>query len=148
MQPATPEEQVAIVIEELWKIVYDDPGVADKVEDAIAGLDEALKELDKNPPDNQAAAGKIEGAIGDLEAAVDDGLITKDGGEYLMNQLAGINRQLVVDAMVLVQGGDSDAMYDAKESLAEGDDLVKQGAFKDAASKYKDALAQAESALS
>jgi len=41
------------------RIVYD-----------LTKLQTTLDELNKTPPDNEAAVGNIEGAIGDLEAAI------------------------------------------------------------------------------
>ena len=77
-------------------IVANNPGspLADKVEDAKAKADTALEELEKTPPDNQAAVGNIEGAIGDIEAAIADGLLDPGHGNRLVAQLAGIVRQL------------------------------------------------------
>ena len=67
-----------------------------------------------------------------------------------MDQLARTARQLAQEALdqAVAQGGDSVVIADAQQTLAEGDTLRESGAFKDAVSKYKDALAKAESALS
>jgi hypothetical protein len=63
------------LIDALWEIVNtnQDTSLADKIEDVIAKLQNALNEFSKTPPDNQAAVGNIEGAVGDIEAAVKDG---------------------------------------------------------------------------
>jgi len=123
--------------------------VADKAEGASASLQTALDELDKDPPDNQAAVGNIEGAIGDLEAAVNEGLDPVLGAQ-LMDALTGIARQLAVDAIdeaIADPGSDPGEISDAQQSLADGDALRASGDYKDAANKYKDALSKAESAL-
>lgn len=122
--------------------------LADKMEDALAGLQTAQTELDKTPPDNQAAVGNIEGSVGDIEAAIDEGLDPVEA-EQLMDQLAGIARQLAMAAIddAIDQGGDPTEIAEAQQALAEGDVLRDTGAFKDAINKYKDALAKAEGAI-
>ena len=109
-----------------------------------------MDELNKDPSDNQAAAGNIEGAIGDLEAAINEGLDPVVGAE-IMDALAGITRQLAENAIDTANdtpGSDSGEISDAEQSLADGDALRTSGDYKDAANKYKDALSKAESALS
>ena len=127
--------------------------LADKAEDAIATLGTALDELNKTPPDNQAAVGNIESAVGSLETAVIDGLLDPAEGIQLMDQLAGIARQLAVAALdeAIAQGA---VIGDAELALDEGDALRASGLagvvitdFKEAVNKYKDALAKAESVL-
>ncbi len=136
-------------IAELQEIVDNNPGtpLADKLDDAIAHLIVALQELNKTPPDNRAAVGNIEGAVGDLEAAVNDGLLDPVEGAQCMDQLAGIARQLAVNALdeAIARAGDVTVIADAQQFLADGDALRASGAFKDAVNKYKDALAKAES---
>ncbi len=149
----TQEQATQNQIDVLQDIVADpstDPELAEEVEDVIPSLQTALVELNKTPPDNQAAVGNIEGAVGDLEATIgldpaQDPVLTD-----LMNQLAGVAQQLAVDAIAeaIAQGGDSGEISDAQVSLMEGDALRASEAFKDAVNKYKDALAKAESAIS
>jgi len=119
---------------------------ADMADDAIAKLETAKDELNKTPPDNQAAAGNIEGAIGDIQAAVDSGVLAAGTGDDLMDSLAGVAKQIAQDAIDDAVGGDSDKIEEAEASLAEGDALRASDAYKDAANKYKDALAKAEGA--
>ena len=140
------------IIAQLQEIVDNNPGtpLADKIEDALAKAQTALDELNKEPPDNQAAVGNIEGAVGDLEAAVSEGLDSEQGTE-LMDLLVGIPRTLAADALdgAIAHGQcDSDVIDDAQQGLDEGDELRAEGAFKDAVNKYKDALAKAEGVLS
>ena len=141
----TPSE----VFDELQNIIDDNPGtpLADKVEDAQASVQTVINELNKTPPDNQAAAGNIEGAIGDIEAAINEGLDPVVGAE-LMDALAGIASQLALDAIdeAIANSGDEDKISEAEASLAEGDALRDSGSYKDAVNKYKDALSQAEGA--
>ena len=145
-----PELLLQEVIDVLNGIIDADPGssISDKLEDVVGKAETAAEELDKNPPDRQAAAGNIEGAVGDLEAAVSEGF-DEALGNHLMNQLAGINRRMAQDAidLAVASGGDSGDIEDAVDSLGEGDDLRSEGKYKDAAAKYKDALSKAESAL-
>ena len=105
----TPAEQTQNVIEDLETI--DQP----KADDAIAKLDTAKDELAKDPPDNQAAVGNIEGAIGEIEAAISDGLDPEVEAELteLMDTLAGIARQLAVDAIDDAAGGDEDKISES-----------------------------------
>ncbi len=93
---------------------------ADMADDAIAKLETAKDELAKDPPDNQAAAGNIEGAIGDIQAAVDSGDLAAATGNRLMDQLAGIVRQFAQDAIyeAIVYSGDQDKISEAEASLA------------------------------
>ena len=145
----TPEQQLEANIDTLLDIVDANPGtpLADKLEDALAQVQTALDELAKEPPDNQAALGNIEGAVGDIEAAVNDGLLDATEGTDLMDQLAGAARQLAEEALneAIAQGGDPGVIADAQQALDDGDTLRASGAFKDAVNKYKDALAKAES---
>lgn len=147
----TVAEQIQGVVGDLQDIIGNNPGtpLADKVEDAKAKARVALAELNKTPPDNQAAVGNIEGAVGDLEAAVKDGLLDPTQGTQLMDQFAAIARQFAVDALnqAIAQGGDPTKISEAQQALADGDALKASGTFKDAVNKYKDALAKAESAL-
>jgi len=140
-------------IDDLQDIVDIDPDtpLAAKAGDAQAKLQTALDELNKTPPDNQAAVGNIEGAVGDLEAAANAELLDPLLGEQLMqlmDQLAGVARQLASDAIneASSQMGESTVIDDAQQSRAEGDTLRGFGLFKDAVNKYRDALAKAESA--
>ena len=145
------------VIEDLQEIINDNPGtpLADKLADAIASVETALEELNKEPPDNQAAVGNLEGAVGSIcDAVLDEGLDAAQGTQ-LMDDLAGVAMQLAVDAIdaAIEQGGDPDEIDEAEMFLAEGDAHRALGvagdceAFKDAVSAYKDALAKAEGAV-
>jgi len=89
---------LAAVALDLDTLVQGNPGtpLADKLEDALAKTLSALAELEKTPPDEQAALSKIEGAVGDLEAAKNDGLLDTTA---LMDELAGIARQLATTAI-------------------------------------------------
>ena len=119
------------------------------MEDALASCNTAIEELNKTPPDNQAALGNIEGAVGDIEAAVNEGL-DETTGINLMDNLAGVARQIAqeaIDIAIATPGSDSGEIADAQQFLADGDTLRADEQFKDAVSKYKDALSKAESAL-
>jgi hypothetical protein len=86
--------------DDLQGIIDANPGtpVADKANNAIAKLDAALEELTRDPPDNPATVGCIEGAVAEIEAAMNEGLDLVQGTE-LMNRLAGVARQLAADAI-------------------------------------------------
>ena len=144
-----PAAAVEATIAEIRGIVEGGLGtpMADKLEDVIATLEAAFAELTKTPPDNQAALGKIEGAVGDLEAAVNDGLLDPVDGAPLMDELAGIARQMAVNARneAMARAGDPSAIADVQQYLADGD-VLSASAAKDAVAKYKDALAKAEGA--
>ena len=143
--PAAPPDSLEQVIEDCQEIVDDNPGspLADKMEDVCAKAQAALDDTAKDPPDNQAAMGSIEGAVGDLEAAVKDGLLESSVGTDLMARLAAIAAQMAQDAMdeAIAQGGDPAAIADAQAALDDGDALRASGDFKDAVGKYKDAIA-------
>jgi YVTN family beta-propeller protein len=147
-----PGQQLENACDDLQDIVDNNPGtpLADKVEDALGKCQTAKDELAKEPPDNQAVVGNIEGVVGDLEAAVKDELLDAEQGMQLMDQLAGIARLLAVDAIDQANAdpqSDPDSISEAEQYLADGDLLVEYEAFKDAVNKYKDALSKAESAL-
>lgn len=131
-------------------IIDANPGseLADKMEDVLAKLNTAKEELAKNPPDNQAAAGALEGAVGDLEAAIDAGLLGSSEGEALINDILDIARDFAEGAIqaAINRGGDADKIAEAQQKLAEGDTLRSQGDYKDAAARYKDAISIAEGA--
>jgi len=151
-QASSPQEAIQNVSAVLNDIITNSAGtpLADKAQDAFDKLQTALNELNKEPPDNQAAVGNIEGAVGDLEAAVKDGLLDSTAGAELMDDLAGVARQLAADAIdnaIADPASDQGEISDAEQSLADGDALRGSGDFKDAVNKYKDALARAESAL-
>jgi len=156
-----PAEATEEVIDALQAIVDSNPGtpLADKVEDAKAQAQTALDELNKEPPDNQAAMGNIEGAVGDLEAAIGLDPAQDPDVTNLTDQLTGVARQLAVEALTQAQAiltcdnpiTDPNVVCEAEDALADGD--VQRGlgasffgAFKDAVSLYKVALAKAESA--
>jgi len=145
------QEALGDISARLEQIVNDNPGtsLADKMEDVNSKVETALDELNKTPPDNQAAVGNIEGAVGDIQAAVESGDLDAATGTDLMDQLAGIAKQLAVDAIdaaIATPGSDPVEVADAQQFLADGDALRTDGKFKDAVNKYKDALAKAESA--
>ncbi len=151
--PISPEATIDAAINELGNLVEPDAGspLAEKLNDAIDKLQTALDELNKIPPDNQAAVGTLEGAVGDVEAAVKDGLLDAAQGEEIeeiMDELAGAARQLAESEIedATARGGDLDKIVEAGGALAAGDALRGEGAFKDAVNKYKDALAKAEGA--
>ncbi len=73
------------VIDEMQQIVVNNPGsaVADKLEDVVAKAQSALSELQKTPPDDDAALGNLAGARDDLNAAIKDRLLSKHhGGQF------------------------------------------------------------------
>ena len=129
--------------------------LADKAEDVDAKLEAAGQELDASSPDEQAAAGALEGAIGDLAALVEKDCFAAPTGIALMDDLAGISRSLASEALRWARRhGDKDDEIDAaRHALARGDTLRTSGrrgrleAFKEAASAYREALSKAESAI-
>jgi hypothetical protein len=121
---------------------------ADQLADVAARIEVALGELAKEPPDQQAAVGNVEGAVGDLEAAVKDGLLDPTQGAAMMDRLAEVARSFAVDALDAARSrnGDATKIAEAEDYLAQGDALRQAGAYKDAVNKYKDALAKAQGA--
>lgn len=146
-----PKERLASVIDELNDIVLANPGtaLAKKIVNAAKKLESALDELSKTPPDNQAALVKIKVGVEHLAAAVKDGLfVPEQVGKDFMDRLAGIARQLAVQAIdeAIAHHGDPNKINVAQQLLTEGDQLRALGKHKDAVNKYKDALAKAEQA--
>jgi subtilisin family serine protease len=143
----TPRDALSDLAGELRGIVDSNPGssLADKVEDALAKAEAALREFDKTPPDLPAVAGNIEGAIGDLEAAVKDGLLPAAQGVALMDDLAAVSRRIADEALALslARGCDPSLIGEPQSLFAQADSLRAAGHFKDAAGKYKDALSKA-----
>ena len=147
----TPRQTIEEVCDELQACIDANPGdtpLADKLQDAKDKLIVALEELDKVPPDVQAALGNVEGSVGDIQAAVDDGLITAAKGNLLMDDLAEAAMVLADDAIddAIARDGDEFVIDDAQALRNEGNGLRASGQFKDAVAKYKDAVAKAESA--
>ena len=144
--PGALEEAIA----ELQNVVDGNPGtpMADKIEDVISKLDDAVAEFNKTPPDNQGVVGNIEGVVGELQAAVDDGLLDETQGEQYMDQLAAIAKQLAVNTIddAIFRGGDPTKIITAEQAVEDGDDKRDSEDFKDAVNKYKDALTNAEGA--
>jgi prepilin-type N-terminal cleavage/methylation domain-containing protein len=145
----SPQQAVQQVNDSLCDIADNNPGtpLADKIEDAADKLAAALTEL--GIPDNQAAAGNIEGAVEELEVAVDDGLLDAEQGIPHMDDLSAAARQMADTAVnqATAQGGDPDSINEAQQYMLQGDQFRQNQAFKDAVNKYKDALAKAESVL-
>ena len=148
---------IGLYIDELQAIIDAEVGtpLADKLGDAVASLETASEELNKEPPDSQAAVGNIEGAVGSICDAVSDEGLDPVEGAALMDNLAGIARQLAVDAIdeAIAVGGDAGEIQEAMDFLAEADSLRELATaemcelFRIAISAYKDALAKAEGAL-
>ena len=132
-----------------------DTELADKAEDVLSKLEDAARELSKRPADFPDAVGNIEGAIGDLEAAVKNRLLDPEAGIALMDDLAGISRALASRALTAAsrRRGSRGEIQQARTDLSRGDSLRASGrrgsigAFKRAASRYKDALSKAESSI-
>ena len=144
----SPEDQIEGLVDAINDLIDTaTPAQADKLEDAVGGLETALDELEKTPPDREAAMGNLEGAIGDLEAAANEGVDLQQV-VALMDQAAGIGRLIVDEAIAeaIDRGGDSDKIDEAEEALADGDTLRAMGQYKDAVAKYKDAVSKAEGA--
>jgi len=143
------------VNDELQDIIDANPGTGleDKLEDCIGSIETAITELEKSPPDNQAAAGNIEGATGCLEDAIKDNGLDSATGNQIINELLDVSRQIAVDAINIADttpGSDSDKIDSANTALSDGDTLrtsTEFGDLKNAAAAYKTAIAEAEGAL-
>jgi tetratricopeptide (TPR) repeat protein len=139
---------VVDVIDEMERLAWRAESPVDKLEDAAADVRTALEELDKRPPDRQAALGNLEGAVGDLEAATDDRLIARGNGAWMMERLTQFARSIASQAVqtAWVQGGDEEKVHNAARLLSRGDRLWAAGSYKDAIASFKSALAEAEGA--
>ena len=117
--------------------------IEDKLNDAQSKIDDAIGKIGS---DNQDALSLIEGAEGDVEAAENEGL-DPDDGKIVMDDLAGVGSQIAQDeiAQGIAVACDGSIIDDATESLVEGESLRTSESFKDAVSKYKDAVSKAES---
>jgi len=153
---SSPEQAIQNLIDELNSIVSENPGtpLAAKVGDASSSVQTALAELNKTPPDNQAAAGNIEGGIGSLEVAIKDNGLDQTQGELLIDQILTVSRQLATNAISIATntpGSDAGKISSANAALAKGDSLrtppTSFGDFKSAAAEYKVAIAEAEGAI-
>jgi tetratricopeptide (TPR) repeat protein len=150
LRVSDPTNVIHQVFEDIQDIIGASPNapIADKLEDAAGSAAVALIELNESPPDLLAALGNLEGAVGDLEAALSEGL---DPAVLisLMTTLANAGRHTVQTKLdVAISGnGHPPEIAEAEYLLTEGDALRDAGAYKDAVSKYKDALAKSESPL-
>ena len=114
----------------------------------------AIVELNKVPPDNQAAASNIESAVGSIEDAIKDNGLDPSLGEQIINQLLDVSRQVALNAIDDANntpGSDAGKIASANSALANGDSLrsppISFGDFKAAAAEYKVAIAVAEGSL-
>jgi hypothetical protein len=125
-----------------------DTALAEELTVFIAKLQTAIEELDKIPPNDLAAVRNIEKAVADLEAAVAAGLLDPAQGTQLMDELAGVARQLATKALdeAIAQGGNPDKINEGEQARTEGDTLRALRAFASAVDKYKDAIRIAERA--
>ena len=115
------------MLDDLQGIIDANPGsdLADKVENALDKAVQVSDELDKSPPDREAAIGILEGAVGDLEAALDSGLFSSSQeGIDLLDALVNIARRMTTAAIAEAtnNGGDPNDLLEAQQSLNEGDD--------------------------
>jgi hypothetical protein len=80
------------LVDELQYIVTNKPGtaVADKVEDVVDKVVSAQNELKKMPPDKSAALGNLSSAKSDLQAAINDKLLTTTPGNQFKNEITAI----------------------------------------------------------
>lgn len=80
------------VIDEMQQLVANNPKtpLADKLEDVVAKTQVAFRELQKNPPDDNAALGNLSGARNDLNAAIKAGLLPSYHGGQFNRELASV----------------------------------------------------------
>lgn len=152
LNEVSPEQAIQNQIDVLQGIVADpstDPELAVVVQDAIAEAQDALNALAQTPPDGQVAEQSLGEAEARLQAAVDDGLLDPDLGTQLMDQFAGVARQIATDALAqaIDQEGDPVLIAGAQQALADGDALRASEEFEAAVDKYEVALADAKDAL-
>ena len=136
------------VIIDLENEVSSNPASADNLEDAIAGLEEALDELGDDPADREDIAKRVEDAVGDLEAAVSDGEIATTFGNTEMDLLSAAVRTLADLSIneAAAHGGEPDKITEAEDFLAVGDTFRADGQFQQSVDAYKDAISKAEGA--
>ncbi|MCU7928124.1 MAG: FG-GAP repeat protein [Candidatus Thiodiazotropha sp. (ex Dulcina madagascariensis)] len=148
---SSPIQSLEVVINEMQTIVDANLGneLADKIEDALTKAQTALSELMKSPADAEAATGVLEGAVGDIDAAIVDGLLDMEEGVELIDPVVVVVRQMAEYTVkeAVTSGADPSVITDAQEYLEEGDALRQAGEFKDAVSKYKDALSKSGSVV-
>jgi hypothetical protein len=132
------------------QLLSQNPGtpLADKIEDALASLENGFAELALSPPARDEAVGYFESASGDLEAAVDDDLLDASYGGGLLNRIAGVARHqaktvLVANACSPAQGSQLTAAWTL---LVQADVYRAAGRYKDACARYKTAVVVAEDA--
>ena len=109
----------------------------------------AQAKLNATPANSSGAAGDIVGTISEVSAAVGAGLAAGQGATF-MDQLAAVARKQAVAATnvaTATPGSDAGKIALAQQEVAEGDTLRTASSYEDAANKYKDALANAESAV-
>ena len=150
---ATPQEALEEACNDIDDDINpaEDSAVKDKLEDALQSCQTALTELNKTPPDNQSAAANIVGSIGTLEDAGKKGF---DLETQRIDQLLDVSQALAVNAIDVANntpGSDASKIASANVALANADNLRKLatsfGDFKDAATEYTVAIADAEGAL-
>ena len=132
------------------QLVSLNPGtpLADKVEQALASLENAFAELALSPPARDEAVGYFAIASGDLEEAIADDLLEAGYGGGLLNRIAGVARHQAKSAIVAnqcspAQGGELTAAW---SNLVQADVFRAAGRFEDACAKYGLAVVLAEGA--
>ena len=122
--------------------------LADKVEDALASLEEAFDALGGEAAERVQAAGYFESAAGDLEAAVKDRLLAAGYGNGLLNRIAGVARHQATSAATenACAAKNASKLTEAASYLAQGDSRRASHRYKDAAAAYKTSVVLAQDA--
>jgi ADYC domain len=128
-------------------LVNDNPKspLADKVEDAIAKLDDAFAELDNTASGRIAALDKFRAAADEIDHAVEDDLLDADYGLGLLGRIGGVARAQVTATLAANECSPKKSTYltQARTSLAQGDILRASGRVEAAIEKYRVAVERA-----
>ena len=130
------------------QLVDQNPGtpLADKVEDALASLEDGFAALAAPRRDREQAVNHFVGASGDLEAAVKDRVLAAGYGNGLLNRIAGVARHQATSGSAC-PARSSARLAEWKSSVVRGDRFRAAGRYKDACDAYKSSVALAREAF-
>ena len=125
------------------------PNAIPELQDAFDATSDALDLLTQNPPNLDAALGRLQDAAGVLENAVANGRVDAADVQSIFEALIDVARPIASDAIdnAIANGGDGDEIIEALENLDRGDAEASAGSYGDAIGDYRQALDDALESL-
>jgi hypothetical protein len=94
--PLTPKAQLEGIADDLDDLIEASPGTrrADRLEQVVDKVESAIAQLEETPPDNEGAVGDIRNATQKLDAALVEGVITPAERTLFVTRLNAVSAQL------------------------------------------------------